>query len=627
MGNKRKRSRRHGILAGRTPRAGQCVPKLLGADVEVGNFLAGVARPGGTGSEASRALLREFDGVPAKRWQPAPSPDPRVASGGRSWDGSHATGPADHLADDVPTADHAASREAVGTSSHTWDNSYRSYSGYSTAYPAASSSDLQDQGRTFLPGNGGCAYIDLDHLELALPETRSAFDHVACWHAMLRLTRQAMETANHGARARGERVAVLVNNSDGLGHSYGGHLNLLVTRRAWDNIFSRRLQYLLYLASFQASAIVITGQGKVGSENGRPPAPFQLSQRADFVETLVGPQTTYDRPLVNSRDEPLCGGRHAWGAHGADANHPGNHLARLHVIFFDSNLCHVACLLKAGMMQIVLAMIEAEQVDPHLFLEDPLDALVRWSRDPGLTSRARVASGRRYTAVELQRRYFEAAARFVEQGRCEGLVPEARRIVALWDDTLTLLEARDIDALAPRLDWALKLSMLERARARRPDLEWDAPELKQLDHMYASLDRSAGLYWAYERGGAVEQVVLESRIARFVSAPPEDTRAWTRAMLLRRADGDETLEEVDWDRMRWRGRDWWAPARTLDMSNPLALTRADAGPAFEAITGLDDLLDALGVAREPASSTTTTTTTTALAPTTPGHGCTKSPGF
>ena len=227
MGNKRKRSRRHGILAGRTPRAGQCVPKLLGADVEVGNFLAGVARPGGTGSEASRALLREFDGVPAKRWQPAPSPDPRVASGGRSWDGSHATGPADHLADDVPTADHAASREAVGTSSHTWDNSYRSYSGYSTAYPAASSSDLQDQGRTFLPGNGGCAYIDLDHLEFALPETRSAFDHVACWHAMLRLTRQAMETANHGARARGERVAVLVNNSDGLGHSYGGHLNLL----------------------------------------------------------------------------------------------------------------------------------------------------------------------------------------------------------------------------------------------------------------------------------------------------------------------------------------------------------------------------------------------------------------
>ena len=551
------------------------MPKLLGADVELGNFVVGAARPGGTGPEASRALLQEFDGVPAKRWQPAPSAD-------------------------------AAPGDTVGQSGPTWEDSHQSDSGYSTTYPASSSFNLQDQGRKFLPGNGGCAYIDLDHLELALPETRSAFDHVACWHAMLRLTRQAMEAANRGARTALDHVAVLVNNSDGLGHSYGGHLNLLITRPAWDNIFNRRLQHLLYLASFQTSAIVITGQGKVGSENGRPQAPFQLSQRADFVETLVGPQTTFDRPLVNSRDEPLCGGRHAWGAHGADADHPGSQLARLHVIFFDSNLCHVAGLLKAGMMQIVLAMIEAEQVDPHLFLEDPLDALGRWSRDPGLTSSARVAGGRRHTVVELQRRYFEAAARFVDQGRCEDIVPEARRIIALWDDTLTKLEARDIDALAPRLDWALKLLILSRARARRPDLGWDAPELKQLDHMYGSLDRSAGLYWAYERAGTVEQVVSESLIARFVSAPPEDTRAWTRAMLLRRADGDETVEEVGWDRMRWRGRDWWAPARTLDMSDPLALTRTDAGPAFATGAGLDDLLDALGAAREPAQTTTST---------------------
>ena len=537
------------------------MPKLLGADVEVGNFLAGATRPGGTGPEASRALLREFEGVPARRWQTAPAAAPR-----------------------------------------TWDVPYQGDSGDAVR----SSVNLQDQGRKFLPGNGGCAYIDLDHLELALPETLSAFDHVACWHAMLRLTRQAMEAANREPGAHGERVEVLVNNSDGLGHSYGGHLNLLVTRAAWDNIFNRRLQYLLYLASFQTSAIVITGQGKVGSENRRAPVPFQLSQRADFVETLVGPHTTFDRPLVNSRDEPLCGGRHSWGdQHGGTAT-PGRRLARLHVIFFDSNLCQVAGLLKAGLMQIVLAMVEAEQINPHLFLEDPLDALDRWSHDPGLTARARVAGGRRYTAVELQRRYFEAAARFVDQGRCDGIVPEARRIVELWDDTLTKLEARDLDALSTRLDWALKLSMLERARARRADLAWNAPELKQLDHMYGNLDQSAGLYWIYERAGAVEQVVSAARIARFVSAPPDDTRAWARAMLLRRVDGDETIEEVDWDRMRWRGRDWWTQARTLDMSNPLALTRAAAGPVFETTSGLDDLLDALGVARDAAATSATT---------------------
>jgi len=53
----------------------------------------------------------------------------------------------------------------------------------------AAAADPQDRGRRFLPTNGGCAYIDLDHLELALPETLSAFDHVAYWRAMLHVAR------------------------------------------------------------------------------------------------------------------------------------------------------------------------------------------------------------------------------------------------------------------------------------------------------------------------------------------------------------------------------------------------------------------------------------------------------
>ena len=39
------------------------LPKLCGADVELGNFIEGVQRAGGSGSEASRALLREIDGI------------------------------------------------------------------------------------------------------------------------------------------------------------------------------------------------------------------------------------------------------------------------------------------------------------------------------------------------------------------------------------------------------------------------------------------------------------------------------------------------------------------------------------------------------------------------------------
>ena len=112
--------------------------------------------------------------------------------------------------------------------------------------------------------------------------------------------RTALEAANE-AQPAGQRIQVLVNNSDGQGNSYGSHLNFLIGRRTFDNLFYRKAHYLQFLASFQVSSILLTGQGKVGAENGRPSTPYQFSQRADFCATLQGVQTTYDRPIVNSR--------------------------------------------------------------------------------------------------------------------------------------------------------------------------------------------------------------------------------------------------------------------------------------------------------------------------------------
>lgn len=65
---------------------------------------------------------------------------------------------------------------------------------------------------------GGCVYIDLQHLEVCLPEVRGAHDFVAAWHAMLRIGREAMEAAN-ARLPEGCRIEVPVNNSDGLGSS------------------------------------------------------------------------------------------------------------------------------------------------------------------------------------------------------------------------------------------------------------------------------------------------------------------------------------------------------------------------------------------------------------------------
>ena len=400
---------------------GRLLPKLCGADVELGNFLLGVESAKGTGAIASQLLLREIAGRPLHpehEWGgPAPGPDLTQAQAAAS---------------SIPGPDLTSAPGSGG--------------------------NPQDWGRKFLPANGGCAYIDLDHLELCLPEVLSAHDHVAVSHAMLRTARSALQAAN-ARLSHGLKVVALANNSDGQGNSYGSHLDFLITRRAWENLFARRLHSLLFLATYQVSSIVFTGQGKVGSENRTPPVPYQISQRADFFETLTGVQTTFNRPIVNSRHEPLCG---TW--RDAPAEPATAHMARLHVIFYDHTLCHAASLLKVGVLQIILAMIEAGEIKAELALEDPLDALVRWSHDPELGVRARLTSGRQLTATELQLLFWEEAERFVATGACQGIVPDAEFIVSLWGDTLAKLCARDYAGLAPRLDWVLKWQVLQRAR-------------------------------------------------------------------------------------------------------------------------------------------------------------------
>ena len=501
------------------------VPKLCGGDLELGNFMTGLDGTGCTGATASRALLAEFDGFGDRSFH-APAVSPLAPAGLQP----------------------SGVREC--------DNNGAAWAGWSS----------RDWGRKFLPANGGCAYIDLDHLELCLPEVRSAADHVACWHAMLRLAQRAMHSANRRLPA-GQRIHVHANNSDGQSQSYGGHLNVLISRAAWECIFHEKLHYLLYLASFLVSSMVYGGQGKVGSENGRPPVSFQLSQRADFLETVMGVQTTYRRPIVNARDEPLVG--RALTA----AEDPGQRLARLHVISLDTTLCHVAGLLKVGTLQIVLGMIEAgEKFCQDLMLDDPVGAVVRWSHDPTLGHHELTVTGRGVTVVEHQQMYLEAAVACADRVGLGDYVPGVAQILELWDDTLVKLKARDHETLARRLDWVLKRAFLERALEHRPDLSWTSPQLKHLDHLFSSLDPSTGLYLQAERDGLVDRVVSADQIDRFTRQPPTNTRAWTRSMVLRAA-GDR-VEYVDWDEVRIRDtRGPWFETSTIRLPDPLGYTR------------------------------------------------------
>ncbi|MCK5406097.1 MAG: proteasome accessory factor PafA2 family protein, partial [Candidatus Krumholzibacteria bacterium] len=198
------------------------IPKVIGYDGEVANFIRGLREPGGTGREASRLLIREIPGS------------------------SH---PPSEFFVNCPCREcerHQKKSQQRYGYDHGHSVPLNTWSGYAAAVlneitTSKSGYDPRDHERRYLAENGGCVYINLDHVELCLPETRSVYDHVACWHAGLRILRRALDAANQKL-PEGQKIHVLINNSDGKGNSYGSHMNFLVTRRCWRNIFERKMQ-------------------------------------------------------------------------------------------------------------------------------------------------------------------------------------------------------------------------------------------------------------------------------------------------------------------------------------------------------------------------------------------------
>jgi proteasome accessory factor A len=147
--------------------------------------------------------------------------------------------------------------------------------------------------------NGARFYNDHTHPEYSTPECRSLKDMVAHDRAGERILWVAAQRRNE---VLGRRVVQLYkNNTDFHGHSYGCHDNYLVSRSLnFENLVRGLLPFLV-------SRQFIAGAGKVGreaQERGFTPGEFQISQRADFMETELSVDTMHNRPILNTRDEP-----------------------------------------------------------------------------------------------------------------------------------------------------------------------------------------------------------------------------------------------------------------------------------------------------------------------------------
>jgi proteasome accessory factor A len=370
--------------------------------------------------------------------------------------------------------------------------------------------------------NGARLYLDVgSHPEYATPECDSVLDLIAhdkAGERILEALLAAAEVRLHEEGISGD-VYLFKNNTDSAGNSYGCHENYLVARQGE---FARIADVLI---PFFVTRQIYCGAGKV--LHGPRGAQYCLSQRAEHIWEGVSSATTRSRPIINTRDEPH-----------ADAER----FRRLHVIVGDSNMSELTGLLKIGVTDLVVRMVEENTVMRDLTLENPIRAIREISHDITCRKRVRLATGRELSAIDIQTEYYDRVVRFIER---RGADQTATRILSEWGLALEALRSGQPDALSTKVDWVAKYLLIEKYRAKH-GMTLAHPKVALMDLAYHDVNRERGLYYLLERRGVVDRVVPEKQIQKAMREPPQTTRARLRGEFIRHAKQRRRDYTVDW---------------------------------------------------------------------------------
>ncbi len=452
-----------------------------------------------------------------------------------------------------------------------WDfeeeNPLRDARGFDLSRTIADPSQLTDEEiglANMILTNGARLYVDHAHPEYSTPECTNPRD-IVVWD---KAGDAIVVAAARAVSIPGQNQIVLYkNNTDNKGASYGTHENYLMMRSTPFPDIVR------HLTPFFVSRQVVCGAGRVGiGQDGRTTG-FQLSQRADFFEVEVGLETTLKRPIVNTRDEP-----HA----------DPEKYRRLHVIIGDANLAEISTYLKVGTTSLVLQMIEDRAISADLAIDGPVNELHRVSHDTDLKHLIALKDGRKMTALDLQETYLEMARGHVEARLGDDVDDQTRDVLDRWESVLNRLRT---DPLSCRreLDWVAKLSLLESYRDR-DNLGWDDPKLHLIDLQYADLRPDKGLYNRLVARGSIDRLLTDAEVARAVTEPPEDTRAYFRGRCL--AQYPDRIAAASWDSVIFDlpGKDSLQRVPTME---PTRGTRQHVGALLDRCETAEELFAAI----------------------------------
>jgi len=378
-------------------------------------------------------------------------------------------------------------------------------------------------------GNGGRFYIDRGHPEYATPECRSVKELVAHEKAGDRTVQRLIQEARLLMAQTGipGKLHAFKNNLDPYGNSYGSHENYLITPQAMENIRA--------IMPFLVTRQIFTGAGKIigiggKARHGVSGAPFQLTQRADFIDHVFSDRTTQMRGIINTRKR--------------DIHRHGENI-RLHVILGDSNMSDYAIALKNGVTAMLLRLLEEGALHDIPNLSQPVKALKETSINHECALELEGQKGWR-TALDIQSLYLEKAQRFFSIHEPDS---ENRELLSHWEVILGALKYMRLSTnrgtieddpyeARRKIDWLLKLWLFERAR-KKAGTSWDDPNLRLMDFRYHDLDPHTGMFERCQSLDLVDRLAEEEEIVRAQSDPPGDTRACMRGLIIQESMNKE----------------------------------------------------------------------------------------
>lgn len=373
--------------------------------------------------------------------------------------------------------------------------------------------------------NGGKLHYDVDHIEWAIPECRSAWEATCYDKALDALLAQALPEAQTLLDSVGcvGTLFVAKNNVDQAHNTYGCHENYMMVRDTPLLVGDDFRYYLVRcLTPFLVTRQLFAGAGRVElfhRGTSEMHAHFVLSQRASFIEAVTSQDTRQNRSIIHfgREDEPLAEGNHR----------------RLHLILGDSNLSGWATWLKLGTTAIVLRMIEDLFLQDIPLLLDPVGALHAVADDLTCNMLLPLRDGRRSSARNIQQWYCELANLYLEQ---YGASTAEWQVLEAWQKALEDL-GRDPMKLTYGADWAMKKRIMD-AFLEQQRVPWYKTRPKAMIEELQALDlryHDIGPGGLFNRFCAPDTLLAQEDIERAQLFPPPYTRARVRGTMIQRA--------------------------------------------------------------------------------------------